>query len=109
MRYPIEVLRRREVQDLLDACGKEKWTDRRNYALIMVLYRTGLRIGEALALRPCDIELDRGAIRVLRGKGGRARTVGIDPVGTRVLHAWINEHRELGYSGWRPALRDCQR
>jgi len=98
MRYPIEVLTRREVKDLLDACGKQKWTDRRNYALIMVLYRSGLRLSEALALRPCDMDLERGAIRVLHGKGGRARTVGIDPVGARVLGAWINEHRELGES-----------
>ena len=98
MRYPIEVLTRREVHDLLEACGSEKWTDRRNSALIMVLYRSGLRLAEALAMRPCDVELDRGAIRVLRGKGGRARTVGIDPIGINVLIAWINEHRERGYS-----------
>jgi len=98
MRYPIEVLTRREVKDLLGACGKEKWTDRRNSALIMVLYRSGLRLSEALALRPCDVELERGAVRVLHGKGGRARTVGIDPMGARNLRAWISEHRELGYS-----------
>jgi len=98
MRYPIEVLTKDEVKKLLRACGKEKWTDRRNAALIMVLYRSGLRLAEALALRPCDVELERGAIRVLHGKGGRARTVGIDPMGVKVLRAWISEHRELGYS-----------
>lgn len=98
MRYPIEVLTRREVQALLEACGKEKWTDRRNYALIMVLYRSGLRLAEALALRPCDVELERGSIRVLNGKGGRARTVGIDPLGAQVLRVWIDEHQTLGNS-----------
>jgi len=98
MRYPIEVLTKREVQRLLEACGKEKWTDRRNYALIMVLYRSGLRLAEALALRPCDVELERGAIRVLHGKGGRSRTVGIDPIGAQVLRDWIGEHQALGYS-----------
>lgn len=98
MRYPIEVLTKNEVQRLLEACGNEKWTDRRNYALIVVLYRSGLRIAEALALRPCDVELERGAIRVLNGKGGRARTVGIDPLGAQVLGEWIEEHQALGYS-----------
>ncbi len=98
MRYPIEVLTKNEVQRLLDACGKEKWTDRRNYALIMVLYRSGLRLAEALALRPCDVELERGAIRVLHGKGGRARTVGIDPRGAYELGDWIDEHQSLGYT-----------
>jgi site-specific recombinase XerD len=97
-RYPIEVLTRDEIQALLDACGKETWTDRRNYALLVLLWRTGLRIAEALALRPCDVDLQRGAIRVLRGKGGRARTVGIDRVGLESLNGWIREHQSMGYS-----------
>jgi len=98
MKYPAEVLTRQEVGALLEACGKEKWTDRRNYALIVLLYRSGLRLAEALALRPCDIELDRGAIRVLHGKGGRARTVGIDSGATIEIDNWIDEHQGLGYS-----------
>ena len=99
MRYPIEVLTKQEVGALLEACGKERWTDRRNSALIMVLYRTGLRIGEALSLRPCDVDLERGAIRVLHGKGGRARTVGIDSIGRAELAGWMDEHAAMGYSG----------
>lgn len=97
-RYPIEVLTKDEVRALLGACGRETWTDRRNYALIVLLWRTGLRIAEALALRPCDVDLDRGAIRVLRGKGGRARTVGIDRMGAEEIRAWVLEHAAMGYS-----------
>lgn len=102
MRYPAEVLTKNEVRALLQACGKEKWTDRRNYALIMLLYRTGLRISEALKLRPCDVDHERGSIRVLHGKGGRARTVGIDPMGLEVLMGWIEEHGERGHSAGEP-------
>lgn len=98
MKYPAEVLTRQEVGALLEACGKEKWTDRRNYALIILLYRTGLRISEALSIRPCDMDLDRGAIRVLRGKGERARTVGIDPVAAIEMNSWIDEHESIGYT-----------
>lgn len=97
-RYPIEVLTRDEVHALLDACGNETWTDRRNYALLVLLWRTGLRIAEALALRPCDVDLGRGAIRVLRGKGGKARTVGIDRIGIDALRGWMHEHRGMGYT-----------
>ncbi len=97
-RYPIEVLTKDEIQALLEACGKETWTDRRNYALLVLLWRTGLRIAEALALRPCDVDVQRSAIRVLRGKGGRTRTVGIDRVGLESLNDWIREHRGMGYS-----------
>jgi site-specific recombinase XerD len=102
MRYPAEVLTKNEVRALLEVCGNEKWTDRRNYALIMLLYRTGLRISEALALRPCDVDAERGAIRVLHGKGGHARTVGIDTMGLEVLMGWIKEQAERGHSAGEP-------
>lgn len=97
-RYPAEVLTKHEIEALLDACGSEMWTDRRNYALLVLLWRTGLRISEALALRPCDVDLERGAIRVLHGKGGRARTVGIDRIGSETLQGWMQEHKAMGYS-----------
>ena len=97
-RYPAEVLTRREIEAILEACGSESWTDRRNYALLVLLWRTGLRISEALALRPCDVDVERGAIRVLRGKGGRARTVGIDQIGIEAIKGWMQEHRSMGYT-----------
>ena len=43
------------------------------------LVRAGLRVGEALALQPKDVDLGIGSITVLHGKGDRRRTVGIDP------------------------------
>jgi site-specific recombinase XerD len=102
MRYPPEVLSKREIAALLEACGTETWTDRRNRALIVVMYRAGLRVAEALALRPCDVDTERGAIRVLRGKGGRARTVGIDRWGLEELARWMGEHRAMGWSAGVP-------
>ena len=102
MRFPAEVLTKKEVAALLDACGTRSWTDRRNRALIVVMYRTGTRLAETLALRPCDVDAERGAIRVLRGKGGRARTVGIDPWGLGVLNEWMDEHRAMGFEAGDP-------
>jgi len=49
--------------------------------LIVVLWRAGLRIGEALDLREGDLEPDRGALLVREGKGGRRREVGMDDWG----------------------------
>ncbi len=102
MKYPAEVLTREEVGALLKVCGKEKWTDRRNYALIVLLYRSGLRIGEALALRPCDMDLQRGVIRVLHGKCDRARSVGVDCFCRDAMGEWIHEHSNLGGSNGGP-------
>lgn len=44
--------------------------------LILVLYCTGLRLGEAVRLRMADIDLDRGTLMIQRSKG-RSRIVPI--------------------------------
>ena len=36
-----------------------------------------LRISEALALKPKDLDADSGTVRILAGKGNKARTVGL--------------------------------
>jgi integrase/recombinase XerD len=45
-------------------------------ALILVLYCTGLRLGEAVRLRTADVDLDRGALMIRHSKG-RSRIVPI--------------------------------
>jgi integrase len=42
-------------------------------ALIVILWRAGLRIGEALDLAETDLDVARGAVLVRHGKGGRRR------------------------------------
>ncbi len=41
--------------------------------VVMLLYGTGLRLGECLTLRIKDLDLDRREIRIRRGKGGKDR------------------------------------
>ncbi len=77
-RYPPEVLTPEEIQALFDACALKPHTELRNRAFLAILYRTGLRCSEALALEPKDVDFFGSSIRVLHGKGDRARTVGID-------------------------------
>jgi len=47
--------------------------DRRLRGLIVILWRAGLRIQEALALTEADLDPKRGSLLVRRGKGGRRR------------------------------------
>ncbi|MFO0836107.1 MAG: tyrosine-type recombinase/integrase [Phycisphaerales bacterium] len=96
-RLPIEVLDKREVAALLDACRGHGVTDVRNRALIAVLYRSGLRVSEALSLHPKDVDAVSGAIRVLRGKGGRSRTVGIDQGGIEHVDRWLRARASLPF------------
>ncbi len=102
--FPPEVLTDEEVGRLLRACSRRAPTGLRNRALIAVLYRAGLRISEALDLFPKDVDLEAGSIRVLRGKGGRPRTVGIDPAAGAVLERWLEARTKLGLGGRRPVF-----
>ena len=45
----------------------------RTRALIVVLWRAGLRIIEALALAESGLDRSRGSVLVRRGKGGKRR------------------------------------
>jgi site-specific recombinase XerD len=47
-------------------------------ALIVLLWRAGLWISEALALQESDLDRSRGAVLIRRGKGGKRREVGMD-------------------------------
>ena len=49
--------------------------------VIVVLWRAGLRISEALALNKTDIDPARGSVLVRRGKGDMRREAGMDQFG----------------------------
>ena len=70
-KLPPEPLTQEEVKALIRACSKRAVTGIRNQALIVVLYRAGLRISEALALMPKDLDAQASTIRVLHGKGDK--------------------------------------
>ena len=57
-------------------------------ALIVVLWRAGLRISEALALAETDMDARRGAVLIRRGKGNKRREVGMDAWGWEQLEPW---------------------
>jgi site-specific recombinase XerC len=63
--------------------------------LIVVLWRAGLRIHEALALNEADLDAGRGAVLVRRGKGGRRREVGMDDWAWEQLQQWLDVRVEL--------------
>jgi site-specific recombinase XerD len=64
-------------------------------AMIVVLWRAGLRVQEALALAEHDLDARRGSILVRRSKGGRRREVGMDDWGWELLRPWLTARAEL--------------
>ena len=98
-KFPVEVLTAREVESLLAGCSTRAPTGIRNRAMMLLLYRCGLRISEALALMPKDVNLDDATLIVLHGKGDRSRQLAFDSSVTDALARWIETRKGLGYNG----------
>lgn len=58
-------------------------------ALIVILWRAGLRISEALSLAESDLDRATGGVLVRRGKGGKRREVGMDRLGWQQITPWL--------------------
>ncbi len=61
--------------------GRRDHYGHRLRGLVVVLWRAGLRIDEALALAESDLEERRGAMLIRHGKGDTPREVGMDDWG----------------------------
>jgi site-specific recombinase XerD len=87
-RYPADPPKVEEIIAVMRAAGDDEH-GRRLRGLIVILWRAGLRIQEALALAEADLDQRRGALLVRRGKGGRRREVGMDAWGWEELQPWL--------------------
>ncbi len=91
-----------EVQRFLEhVCGVK------NRAVLLTCYGSGLRISEAVALKPSDIDGKRKLIRVAHGKGGKDRYTILSPCLLEVLRAYYRILRPSGewlFPSWRTHL-----
>jgi integrase/recombinase XerD len=96
-RLPKTLLSVAQVEDILAQPDLATPQGVRNRAILETLYSTGLRRSELVNLAVHDVDLDRGTVRVRRGKGGKDRYV---PIGDRAC-AWIAKY----LAEVRPVLR----
>jgi len=103
------VLSRAEVRALLNAVRENRFK-----AVLSLIYHCGLRVGEAVRLRPCDIDSARGVVRVIDGKGGRNREVPIAPQMIERLRGYWSFHRNRAWlfpgvgRAWRERCKTLQ-
>jgi site-specific recombinase XerD len=83
------VLSVQEMQRLLEVVSREL----KCQALLMTLYGAGLRVSEALNLRPEDINSQRMQIHVRGGKGNKDRMVTLSPHLLQVLRNYWRQQR----------------
>lgn len=92
-----------EVEALRATCTRSA-TGLRNRALFELMLSAGLRVSEAVSLKPGDIDWRAGTVRVNNGKGGRDRVVPVDSTTLAHLQTWASKRAELGFNGRQPFL-----
>jgi integrase len=93
-RHPADPPTVEEIVAVMRAAGDGRHA-RRLRALMVVRWRAGLRIHEALALNESDLDRRRGALLVRRGKGGRRREVGMDDWAWEHVQPWLAARVDL--------------
>src|SRR5262245_16271604 len=90
-------LRAPEIRALLDATEAAAADDgaigRRDVAVLELLYATGIRVGELVALDLDDVDRQRNLVRVL-GKGRKERSVPFGAPAARALDSWLRRSRD---------------
>jgi integrase len=74
-RHRIAYITPAELSVLLGAISTVAWSDVRDQALLRLLFYSGLRVGEAVALYAGEVDMHRRVLLVRRAKGGSARLV----------------------------------
>jgi integrase/recombinase XerD len=89
---PKNIFSVQEVERIMQLCEIEEPIGLRDRAILEVLYSTGLRRMEMIALKLYDLSLDRGLLLVRLGKGQKDRYV---PIGERAI-AWLQKYIREG-------------
>ncbi len=100
-----KALSEEEVDSLLRAVVGEGPAERRDRALLEVLYGAGLRVSEAVGLNLSDLDWERGLLRVL-GKGRKERVVPLGTMAWMALGDWAGPEGRGVVTARRRASRD---
>jgi site-specific recombinase XerD len=92
--YPADPPTVEEIVAVMRTIG-DRAEGHRLRALIVLLWRAGLRISEALALQESDLDRSRSAVLIRRGKGGKRREVEMDRSAWEQLDPWLEIRHQL--------------
>jgi integrase/recombinase XerD len=88
-RPTLSYLSRDEVAAILEAPAASTWSGRRDRVLFALLYNTGARVSEVIALRRLDVSLDAPLHVRVTGKGRKQRVVPLWQSTARRLREWV--------------------
>lgn len=80
-----------ELEAVIAAPDLNRWDGRRDHALLMLAFQTGLRLSEITGLHRQDLALGCGAHVRCQGKGRKERCTPLPIQTVNVLKAWLKE------------------
>lgn len=85
-----------QLQRMFATCNQDKPMGRRDYAILLLFYTTGMRREELVALDLEQLTLsERAGVVRLHGKGNKERTVSFEGEPVRALQAWLADRDSL--------------
>jgi site-specific recombinase XerD len=88
-------LSREEMLAIIGEPGNT-WTSQRDHLLLAMLYNTGARVSEVIAVRIADVVLEASPCVHLRGKGRKQRAVPLWKSTVREIRTWLQSNSTLG-------------
>jgi len=91
------ILEPEEAQNLLRQPNKRYSTGLRNKTIMSLMLHCGLRLSETCNLSPGNINLSKGKLRVVSGKGNKDRDLAIPEYLIDLLTAWRKRRPKSTY------------
>lgn len=88
-RLPVPYVRLTEFQQLYTAIEGDAWGDHRDRALLLLMFWSGLRVSEVVALRVTDVDAAARLVTVREAKSGEGRIVPCPPQLGPVVLAYL--------------------
>lgn len=90
----IEPLTEDEIKALLKSCATgDQFRARRDTAIVRFMLETGTRAGETAGLTLSGLDLIEGRATIIRGKGGKGRTVPFGPNTGQAIDRYVRARR----------------
>jgi integrase/recombinase XerD len=94
-RYIPHAITTDEVTRLLAAPTRAKTPESlRDAAMLQLLYATGMRVSELVALNQTDLDIEKGCIRC-EGRAARERLVSLTPTALDAMHRYLAQGRPM--------------
>jgi integrase/recombinase XerD len=85
-----DYLEKQQVDRILEAA---RICNYRDYLIIRILWRAGLRVSELVNIRPRDIETNNQVINIIKAKRGKQRRIILDGETINLLSKYISQQK----------------